>query len=694
MREDDDQTIPLICGCSSQSVSPCEIPSPNMSNGDENQTSCPSLPKSSAKDEVSPDSSQEPPARLASPSAIRAFRASLHGDLLPNVNDFPNNIKKPPAGVKKEAVSYGDDPFLYTSTGAVKKPMLRPVKKPKLYSAQAADAEDPYALYVKNESNKSGERPSDPSQAAQYDVFRTTFSSLKDRAACSLAAFNLNKPRVKWRLLPVSRAKIKATRSPNSLPPVGVDPRSAASSRSMDKSTQELSSSGQTENVECGISGNLNSKNFRKVPVRCMSETASAIARPRLLLRPHCRRLSYKPNLMLNWRTQCEWNKQSELDPMEKELIMKNVIPKWGSANPNRAVFPFGKVEGIFWPVVQPHDAIDLNDEDQITSADTKNQLVCLSEMTFASRRQLLCGRDDQFHYKRYMEAAENENWQGGRFEHRIGYQRVFATQTIQEARQKDQEMQQKEAAWMQRLVELNTTNLSQSSEDSSHYQKAFQPNSLDMTRHIDFNLSDEYSRARDVASTKPEHFHLCKGRRPPLKVPRQWLEVDIDDYMPVSQRKDYLCSYINFRNTLAFEHEPMAGDSSRPDEMEQYHLSAIKAIFIHQSGHKAMGMKSSLPNDIQAKANKRLEDVSREVASESVSLSTLNKLCELQNWEERYWTIIWDNLAASYKHAAPVSQLELDTFIDRAFENAANVYQRHEYCQRFWYAVDKVVAL
>ncbi|VDL62657.1 unnamed protein product [Nippostrongylus brasiliensis] len=328
--KDDDQTIPPISGCSSQSVSPCEIPSPNLSNGDENQTSCPSLTKSSAKDEASPDSSQEPPARLASPSAIRAFRASLHGDLLPNVNDFPNNIKKPPTdGIKREAVNYGDDPFLYTSTGAVKKPMLRPVKRPKLYSAQAADAEDPYALYVKNESNKSGERPSDPSQAAQYDVFRTTFSSLKDRAACSLAAFNLNKP------------------------------------RSMDKPTQDPSPSGQTENVECGISGNLNAKNFRKVPVRCMSETASAIARPRLLLRPHCRRLSYKPNLMLNWRTQCEWNKQSELDPMEKELIMKNVIPKWGSANPNRTVFPFGKVEGIFWPVVQPHDAIDLNDEDQ-----------------------------------------------------------------------------------------------------------------------------------------------------------------------------------------------------------------------------------------------------------------------------------------------------------------------------------------
>lgn len=46
---------------------------------------------------------------------------------------------------------------------------------------------------------------------------------------------------------------------------------------------------------------------------------------------------------------------------------------------------------------------------------------------------QLLCGRDDLFHRKRYMEAAEQDEskWQPGRFQHRIGYQRVVLKQSM-----------------------------------------------------------------------------------------------------------------------------------------------------------------------------------------------------------------------------------------------------------------------
>ncbi|KAK6057286.1 hypothetical protein COOONC_05199 [Cooperia oncophora] len=44
----------------------------------------------------------------------------------------------------------------------------------------------------------------------------------------------------------------------------------------------------------------------------------------------------------------------------------KHVIPKWGSANPKRSRFPFEKTEGIFWPVVQPFDAINIENRDHL----------------------------------------------------------------------------------------------------------------------------------------------------------------------------------------------------------------------------------------------------------------------------------------------------------------------------------------
>lgn len=32
--------------------------------------------------------------------------------------------------------------------------------------------------------------------------------------------------------------------------------------------------------------------------------------------------------------------------------------------------------------------------------------------------------------------------------------------------------------------------------------------------------------------------------------------------------------------------------------------------------------------------------------------MDDLTMLCELQEWEEKYWTIIWDNLVNMYKNA------------------------------------------
>ncbi|VDO85989.1 unnamed protein product [Heligmosomoides polygyrus] len=429
-------------------------------------------------------------------------------------------------------------------------------------------------------------------------------------------------------------------------------------------------------------------KNFRKAPIRCIKENSSSDGIQRLPLRDLCRKMQYEAK-GLTADMQLAWNRQKDAQANENDLIRQYKIPRWGSANPKRAQFPFDKTDGVFWPVVQPFDAIDLEDERHVTSADTRNQLICLSELTFASKLQLLCGRDDLFHRKRYMEAAEQDEskWQPGRFQHRIGYQRVVLKQSIDDARVKDIEQQKKEAAWMKRLVDLDAERISKASGNPRDYQKADEPSSSAMIEHIEFNLVDEYSKKRNGS----------RGLRPALKVPKDWLEVDIAHYMTASQRKDYLCSYINHRNALTYNHQPpkdsiTGKEAVVNDELVQYHLNAVKAIFIHQSGYKAMGRSALLSEEDQLSAGRRLEAISTTINREKLHMDDLTMLCELQEWEEKYWTIIWDNLVNMYKNAYPLSELKLEPFIDKAFREAARVVQRGEYCSRFWYHVDKVL--
>ncbi|KAK6053833.1 hypothetical protein COOONC_08662 [Cooperia oncophora] len=114
-----------------------------------------------------------------------------------------------------------------------------------------------------------------------------------------------------------------------------------------------------------------------------------------------------------------------------------------------------------------------------------------------------------------------------------------------------------REAAWMERLMDTDAMRLSGTEDSSATFQKAFQPNSLAMSDHIDFNLCDMYSKKRERSFRAPIiPMQLLRGTRNPLKVPRDWLEVEIDYYMPASQRKDYLCSYINYCNKLTAQNE------------------------------------------------------------------------------------------------------------------------------------------
>ncbi|VDM62251.1 unnamed protein product [Angiostrongylus costaricensis] len=193
--------------------------------------------------------------------------------------------------------------------------------------------------------------------------------------------------------------------------------------------------------------------------------------------------------LILSAKTQQEWNKRENYQPMELKLIRQHVIPQWPSANPSRFLYPFGKTDGMYWPIVQPHDAIDLNDDDQVTSAETRNQLVCLSELTFASRRQ---------------------------------------------------------------------------------------------------------------------------------------------------------------------------------------------------SGFSGMGMTSALSDDDHRKSANRVDEIESELNHGRTSMGKLKTLCELQDWEEKYWTIIWDNLSSIFRSAPPISQLKIDQFVSKAFESAAKIKQRGDYYNRF----------
>ncbi|VDN31380.1 unnamed protein product [Cylicostephanus goldi] len=87
-------------------------------------------------------------------------------------------------------------------------------------------------------------------------------------------------------------------------------------------------------------------------------------------------------------------------------------------------------------------------------------------------------------------------------------------------------------------------------------------------------------------------------------------------------------------------------------DDLVHYHLRAIEAIFVHQTGLKGVCPTSFLNEKILQKARQRKSQLTVEMKSDKISLSRLKELCELQDWEEEYWTIIWDNLANMYKEA------------------------------------------
>ncbi|RCN50563.1 hypothetical protein ANCCAN_03176 [Ancylostoma caninum] len=574
--------------------------------------------------------------------------------------------------VKKVKVNYADDPYTYAaartiwtaSSGTERPPQIRAKLTP-----SESQIEDPYASFPTKPT------PSEPCKSEVKDtsptasVFRSTFSSLHDRVSCSLATFDIKKSRaiVKWKLIPCSRNRRESMKL---LPPGASsrDPRLAGLISREQKEQQEATTAlleGESEEEIMDRTRAVLSKSYRKNPVRCVVEKSVSSIRSRIAFRGYCRRVSYpQTKLNLNAETQFMWNKQKERQPLEIELLECNAIPKWGSANATRALYPFGKTDGIYWPVVQPHDNVNLADERHVTCADTRNQLVCLSELTYASRRPLLCGRDEGYHFKRYMQAVETDEsmWQPGRFQNRVGFMRVFYTQSIEEARHRDNERQLVEAAWMKRLMEADSVNINKTLDDRV-FQRASQPNSAVMSDHVDFNLSDMFSRRQEGIIRREASFvqpHICKGTRGPVKVPRNWFEVPIAQYMPTSQRKDYLVQYTNFRNKLTNDCRPNTRESVFYNDVVQYHLSAIKAIFIHQ-------LKGS-----------------------KISLDKLVKLCELQEWEENYWTIIWDNLANIYRDAPPISQLPIDRFIFKAFETAVNVQQRSAYFHRFWEIVER----
>ncbi|XGW04437.1 hypothetical protein V3C99_015541 [Haemonchus contortus] len=607
-------------------------------------------------------------------------RQSVHADVFmpPNLSRYPLNVGKAfDSHVKRMKAEYDEDPYIRTSTSGIgKSPFTRPIKKTTLETSIDACTDDPfYMCSVKKEAGECDGRNGARISSAD-NFFRATFSSLNDPVSRRLAPFDLRKSRTKWKLVPVPDEELN--RANQSAPMI--DPR--RKTESGEKKTIPTTAANDDENEVGGVRATC----FR----RCITERSSSNVRPRLALRGNCRRTSYEPTL-LSVDEQFLWNKQKELQPLELDMIRAHVIPRWGSANPKRSKFPFDKTEGMFWPIVQPYDAIDIEDVHDVATADTKNQLVCLTELTFAARRQLLCGRNDRFHFKRYMRAIETDEskWQQGRFQHRVGYMRVFMTQSLDDARLKDQEQQRREAAWMGRLVDVETMRIKTES-NSLEFQKANQPNSLSMSEHIDFNLCDLYSKKREKSYRDQSiPIHLRKGTRSSLKVPRDWLEAKIEYYMPTSQRKDYLCSYINYCNKLTVQNVPKAKEPT--DETVQYHLNAIKVIFIHQWGYKGIGMNSLFSKETQQKMSQRLQSIFSEISAEKVSVNALAELCELQDWEERYWTIIWDNLASSFLYAPPFSQLKLGPLIAEAFNQAAAVPQRPEYCGRFWQVVEKL---
>ncbi|VDN31432.1 unnamed protein product [Cylicostephanus goldi] len=132
-----------------------------------------------------------------------------------------------------------------------------------------------------------------------------------------------------------------------------------------------------------------------------------------------------------------------------------------------------------------------------VMCADTKNQLVCLTEYSFALRQPLMCGRDDGYHYRRFVKAVQAEETRTqlpGRFRNRVGFMRVFSEQTMEDAREKDQALQEKEHAWNKRLSEEADGINFLLAENDSMLQRAYEPRFIWIKEHVDFNITDSYS--------------------------------------------------------------------------------------------------------------------------------------------------------------------------------------------------------
>ncbi|CAJ0591965.1 unnamed protein product [Cylicocyclus nassatus] len=602
-----------------------------------------------------------------------------------------------PTGILKRNVNYpGADPYKYCAEKYGRGPF--PAPKIKLHVSDR-HIEDPYVSFPSQKDVTQSSRG-----PHSEEEFRSTFYSLHEYVASRNANSDFKKlgpTFVEWKLIPLARPK----KQPLKAFPLGACPRDPRLAEIVPREVVEAANraaEGGSEEEYMARTKAVLSKKYRKNPIRCFEDKGVSNLCILLELRPYCRRPSYPPN---RWKLTAEeqgrWNKQKERSVEELEWIERRVLPKWGTANPKQLIYPFGKTEGLYWPIVQPYDAINLANEKHVNCADTKNQLVCLTEYSFALKQPLLCGRDDGYHYQRYMRAVQAEETRTqlpGRFRNRIGFVRVFSEQTMEDAREKDQALQEKEHAWNKRLSEEADGINFLLAENDSMLQRAYEPKFIWIKDHVDFNITDFYSPKSELIFGGSNLRIPSRGTRGPLKVPRNWIEVPLEQYMSSIQRKDYLVEYTNFRNRLAHEFRPRVKPTfDAYDDLVQYHLRAIEAIFVHQvsapllfkTGLKGVCPTSFLNERILQKARQRNRELATEMKSDKISLKRLKELCELQDWELEYWTIIWDNLANMYKDAPPISQLKLDNYINKAFENSVNINQRGAYFNRFWEIVE-----
>ncbi|CAI4233058.1 unnamed protein product [Auanema sp. JU1783] len=375
----------------------------------------------------------------------------------------------------------------------------------------------------------------------------------------------------------------------------------------------------------------------------------------------------------------------------ELMLMEKGLVPIFGTTVVKRYKYPFDHCKGLYWPIFQPTDAVSINDLHKIMVADVYNQITNQTCYSYAQKKDLLCDSSPNIwntQFREVMDKSDSYITERGRFKNRVSYARAFSTTSELEAKSQDLLSQLEEAFWIRgKLGEKNIQAVSDQ-EESRIVEAEIECRSNMMYDHIRFNIVDKYSSSTidpDVGERKKSLF------------PDSWQQYPRDVYLCTNSRRNLIPDAVNHLNSIAYKE---IDNTIISPPSEEHVLETQKAIlhaaYLFQRGrigNQSSPLLTEEENRISKERIGKIKALSFTISYNGKS-SFLNELWEmvaLQDWETKYWPIIWDNLAATYKKLPPVSLLTekcLDE-LHQSFTRYVNINDRREYCKMYYSKLD-----